>query len=93
MADAATVLHGKCYCGALAFEASSPLPEIIHCHCKGCRDWTGAAFYSAVPCATLTLTSGTPKTFQRKGGACLLPPSHPRAALALFEFCTHIEQQ
>mmetsp|Transcript_13828 Transcript_13828/g.36639 ORF Transcript_13828/g.36639 Transcript_13828/m.36639 type:complete len:140 (-) Transcript_13828:116-535(-) len=66
---AATTLHGKCYCSALEFEATTPgEPTVIHCHCKECREWTGSIAYSAVACASVTFTKGTPKVFQRTGG-------------------------
>eukprot|EP00931_Biecheleriopsis_adriatica_P061255 TRINITY_DN36823_c0_g1_i1.p1 TRINITY_DN36823_c0_g1~~TRINITY_DN36823_c0_g1_i1.p1 ORF type:complete len:141 (+),score=18.39 TRINITY_DN36823_c0_g1_i1:68-490(+) len=62
-------LHGKCYCCALEFEAvASGEPTVIHCHCNECREWTGGIAYSAVPCASVTFTKGTPKTFKRPGG-------------------------
>ena len=64
-----SVLHGKCYCGAIAFECITDSPEVIHCHCQGCRDWTGGIAYSAVFTQTFTVVNGgVPKEFQRKGG-------------------------
>jgi hypothetical protein len=65
------VLHGKCYCGALEYEARPPAgaaAEVIHCHCDGCREWTGGIAYSAVACASVTFTKGVPKQFKRAGG-------------------------
>ena len=63
-----TVLHGKCYCGCIVFEATAKSPSISHCHCNGCREWTGGGVWSAVPCDTFKATRGSPKKFQRKGG-------------------------
>eukprot|EP00446_Apocalathium_sp_SHHI-4_P006349 CAMPEP_0177155172 /NCGR_PEP_ID=MMETSP0367-20130122/2024_1 /TAXON_ID=447022 ORGANISM="Scrippsiella hangoei-like, Strain SHHI-4" /NCGR_SAMPLE_ID=MMETSP0367 /ASSEMBLY_ACC=CAM_ASM_000362 /LENGTH=139 /DNA_ID=CAMNT_0018600487 /DNA_START=50 /DNA_END=469 /DNA_ORIENTATION=- len=68
MPESEATLSGQCYCGALEFKATTPKPEVIHCHCKGCRDWTGGIAYSAVPCSFVEFVKGTPKEFQRNGG-------------------------
>ena len=34
---------GACNCGAVQFEVSGPLPDVIMCHCSICRRYTGAA--------------------------------------------------
>ena len=62
-------LHGKCYCGAIEYElARKPDTRITNCHCSGCREWTGAAFYSAIMVDAVKVTKGAPTQFQRKGG-------------------------
>jgi hypothetical protein len=62
-------LHGKCYCGAIEFELPRTSDtQILHCHCKGCREWTGAAFFSAIMVDSVRVTKGVPKQFQREGG-------------------------
>lgn len=35
---------GGCYCGAVQFEISSAISNIIHCHCSECRKLQGSSF-------------------------------------------------
>ncbi|MBZ8135381.1 GFA family protein [Afifella sp. IM 167] len=35
-------LHGRCFCGAITFEALSQPLQVSWCHCKDCRRQTGA---------------------------------------------------
>jgi hypothetical protein len=64
-----TTFKGQCYCSAIEFECVVPGdPAVIHCHCIGCRDWTGGIAYSALACSSVTFTKGTPKQFQRESG-------------------------
>lgn len=35
---------GGCYCGAVQFEISSEISNIIHCHCSECRKLQGSSF-------------------------------------------------
>lgn len=32
---------GSCHCGAVSFEVTGPLRDVIYCHCKQCRKQTG----------------------------------------------------
>lgn len=41
-------MHGKCMCGAVAFEAEPEAMKMHACHCETCRRWTGVALL-AVP--------------------------------------------
>lgn len=34
---------GRCLCGAVGFEASTPPRRVTHCHCQMCRRAVGAA--------------------------------------------------
>ena len=34
---------GRCLCGAVRFELSPPLRDVIICHCRQCARWTGYA--------------------------------------------------
>ena len=36
--------RGSCLCGAVKFEISGPLRNIVHCHCSMCRKAQGSAF-------------------------------------------------
>ncbi|MEM1376834.1 MAG: GFA family protein [Pseudomonadota bacterium] len=33
---------GGCYCGAVTFEVSGPMREVVYCHCQQCRKQTGS---------------------------------------------------
>lgn len=37
-------MRGSCLCGAVAWEATSPLEVLHHCHCSRCRKQHGAPF-------------------------------------------------
>jgi hypothetical protein len=32
---------GRCLCGAVRYEVSGPLRDVVLCHCDECRRWTG----------------------------------------------------
>ncbi len=41
---------GHCLCGAVTYEVTGPLRDVVLCHCSECRRWTGTgagAFTSA----------------------------------------------
>jgi hypothetical protein len=47
---------GRCLCGAVVYELSGPLREVLVCHCVECRRWGGhAAAMTAVPADRLVL--------------------------------------
>ncbi|WP_133406833.1 GFA family protein [Parashewanella tropica] len=35
---------GSCLCGKVKFEITSPIKDIIHCHCSLCRKSSGTAY-------------------------------------------------
>ncbi|MEA2365391.1 MAG: hypothetical protein QOE69_2122 [Thermoleophilaceae bacterium] len=35
---------GRCICGAVAFEVTGPLRDVLLCHCTECRRWAGHAW-------------------------------------------------
>lgn len=35
---------GSCLCGAVEYEISGPLRQIVYCHCSRCRKANGSAF-------------------------------------------------
>jgi hypothetical protein len=52
-------LSGRCLCGAIRFELSPPIRDVIVCHCRQCARWTGyAAAAAAVAPENLKIVSG-----------------------------------
>ncbi|PKP73966.1 MAG: aldehyde-activating protein [Alphaproteobacteria bacterium HGW-Alphaproteobacteria-6] len=50
--------HGSCLCGAVAFEATGPLRDIIACHCSQCRKTSGHVWAAtSVPLDRLRITT------------------------------------
>ena len=51
---------GGCYCGAVKFEISSAISNIIYCHCSECRKLQGSAFATngVVDLENFTIISG-----------------------------------
>jgi len=58
-------VHGRCHCGAIAFEAEVDPSRVTLCHCTDCQMLTGTAYRTTVPAAasTFRLTRGTPATY------------------------------
>lgn len=40
------MINGSCLCGAVTYEISGAVGNIVHCHCKTCRKAHGSAFSS-----------------------------------------------
>ncbi len=38
------MIHGRCECGLVAWEADSEVSDFSHCHCSQCRRLHGAAY-------------------------------------------------
>lgn len=55
-----TILHGRCLCGSVTFELTTPTDFFAHCHCESCRLAHGAAFVSwtSVPRERFAITAG-----------------------------------
>lgn len=52
-------LSGQCLCGAVRFELTPPMRDIVVCHCRQCARWTGSAVAAtAVKLENLRLTAG-----------------------------------
>ena len=51
---------GRCLCGAVGFELTTPLEPISHCHCRSCRLSRGTAFvtWTSVPCDRFEIRKG-----------------------------------
>src|SRR3954468_6643054 len=48
---------GRCLCGAVRYEVSGPLRDVVVCHCVECRRWHGGPTgYSAAPRDAVRLT-------------------------------------
>jgi hypothetical protein len=58
-----TTYHGRCYCGAVTYEVSTPLKFVAHDHCSICRRIHGAAFvtWCGVPQEQMRVTKGKDK--------------------------------
>ena len=55
-----SLVTGGCSCGAIRFECDAEAVASFNCHCKSCRQYSGAPYWSAsiFPSATFQLTSG-----------------------------------
>jgi hypothetical protein len=48
---------GRCLCGAVRYEVSAPLRDVVVCHCVECRRWHGGPTgYSAAPRDAVRIT-------------------------------------
>jgi hypothetical protein len=58
---------GRCYCGAVRYEADGPPGFKGQCHCRECQYITGGAenVFMIVPSAGFRYVQGAPKTFTR----------------------------
>jgi len=54
---------GACLCGAVTFEISGSISQIVHCHCSQCRQVQGSAFATngIVKASEFTILSGEDK--------------------------------
>jgi hypothetical protein len=61
------MLTGRCYCGAVAFEAEGEPRLKGQCHCRECQYMTGGAehMFLIMPAEGFRYTKGVPKTFTR----------------------------
>jgi hypothetical protein len=39
-----TIVHGRCLCGAVAYEVTLPFTRFVNCHCSRCRKASGSAY-------------------------------------------------
>ena len=59
---------GRCLCGAISYQISGPMEDVIACHCKQCRQTSGH-HVAATRCAREHLAiSGTPVWFESSPG-------------------------
>ncbi len=63
-------MRGACLCGGVVFEVTSPLREVIACHCTQCRKASGhyAASFDA-PEAAITWAARSIREYTARGGA------------------------
>ncbi len=56
---------GGCLCGAVQYEASAPVSNIVQCHCANCQKASGAGASANIVMDTdaLKFTKGEPKIF------------------------------
>ena len=62
-------VHGRCHCGAIAFEAHVDASKVTLCHCTDCQILTGTAYRTTVPAPaeSFVLLRGSPKTYVKTG--------------------------
>lgn len=60
-------LTGRCYCGALRYEAEGPAMFKGACHCRECQYISGGAanLFMVLPAAGFRYVEGEPKSFSR----------------------------
>ncbi len=58
-------IEGRCYCGAIEYEAQVQPGTTTVCHCADCQAQSGSAFRAniAAPAAGFRLVKGTPRTY------------------------------
>lgn len=58
-------VHGSCYCGNIAFEATVDPDSVTICHCNACQRLTGSAYRVTVAARAqdFRLVRGMPKTY------------------------------
>ncbi len=61
-------ITGKCYCGALCYEANGEPGFKGQCHCRECQYFSGGApnVMMAMDAGGFSYTKGKPKIFRRK---------------------------
>jgi hypothetical protein len=72
-----TQFTGSCLCGAVAYEVTGPLRDVVECHCTMCRKTHGhVAAYTSAPKRALRLTESrglrwyASSSFARRGFCC-----------------------
>ena len=62
------LVHGKCHCGAISYEAEVDPAVVRLCHCSDCQVFSGAPYRAHVAPLPGTLKmSGTPKIYIKTG--------------------------
>lgn len=76
-------IDGKCYCGAIQYEAQVQPGTATVCHCDDCQAQSGSVFRANIPAdgASFRLLSGTPRTYVKTAA------SGNQRALAFCEVC------
>ena len=61
---------GSCLCGAVSYEVTGPLRDVMYCHCSQCRKTSGH-YVAATSCATenLELTGADSLTWYRSSAS------------------------
>jgi hypothetical protein len=60
-------MKGRCYCGALRYEATADPVWKLQCHCRECQYISGGGpnYCLAMPLDAFSFTTGTPAEFTR----------------------------
>jgi hypothetical protein len=63
------IVHGRCHCGAIAYEAEVEAGNVNICHCLDCQTLTGSAFRANIqaPAASFRLLKGVPRRYIKTG--------------------------
>ncbi|MES2185953.1 MAG: GFA family protein [Pseudomonadota bacterium] len=63
------LVHGRCHCGNIAYEAEVDPARVALCHCTDCQMLTGSAYRVSlpVPAADFHLLRGTPRAYTKTG--------------------------
>lgn len=58
-------MTGGCLCGAIRYEVSVPIKNVVACHCTNCRRISGAgsSHNAILPSSALKFTAGTPRRY------------------------------
>jgi hypothetical protein len=58
-------VHGKCHCGAIAYEAEVEAGSVNICHCLDCQTLTGSAYRANIqaPAPGFKLLRGNPRRY------------------------------
>lgn len=66
-----TTIEGGCLCGAVRYGTDAAPTSSVHCHCKMCRQASGAPVVTwiSVPRSSFRFTQGAPVTYPSSPGA------------------------
>lgn len=59
------IVHGRCHCGGISYEAEIDPARVSACHCTDCQRLSGSPYRVSVPAPreTFRLLQGTPRTY------------------------------
>ena len=70
MAEETATATGGCMCGAVRYEAVGAPRDVGHCHCRSCRQHTGAPVVTLVVFkgGQVAFTKGSPRVYESSPG-------------------------
>jgi hypothetical protein len=59
------IVHGRCHCGEISYEAEIDPAQVSICHCSDCQTLTGTVYRVSVPAKAdaLRFVKGAPKIY------------------------------